>query len=491
EGAAVEVLKMGAAAIAAWLTEHPEHLNQPAIQRLRDYLPTHSYQSLMGQLPVNLPAALPEDPGQWSAWMQREYLPYRTSQHADQGQLLPTLRHFAEQFLKTYSKALNVGTHAEHLVWTRTAALKHSRVLTLVAICDGLSLYDLAILQGHLTQQDTGQRLSDCGVQVAFPALPTITHQAKPALVRGVAPTLSEGAEPLGITSTQETKVEAALKEGRPGDVVFWNYVKTDKLYHDAGTLSQARTEANATLMALAERLLGLMLKSIPQDIPAQLVITTDHGRLLMTSQRTVAPPPNFKPEGRAAFGQWGDIPASGFEVKDEFALLGRTRFGMTEEAAVMWGNQMFHMANGATGSEVCPHGGITPEEVLIPWAVYARDLEFRLPTFEVTGEGEAEQPGTLLLRAVNPNQVPVTVWQVSGSVSQWVSLSLPWVLSANDVTQLEIPLPSWPKSSDLPALQLRLGVRAGEGAAQEVDAQINLQSEELYSSNDINLDDL
>lgn len=423
--------------------------------------------------------------------MQREYLPYRTSQHADQGQLLPTQRHFAEQFLKTYSKALNVGTHAEHLVWTRSAALKHSRALTLVAICDGLSLYDLAVLQGHLTQQDTGQRLSDCGVQVAFPALPTITHQAKPALVKGVAPTLSDGAEPLGIMSTQETKVASALKEGKPGDLVFWNYVKTDKLYHDAGTLSQARTEANATLMALAERLLGLMLRSIPQDVPAQLVITTDHGRLLMTSQRTVAPPPSFKPEGRAAFGQWGNIPASGFELKDEFALLGRTRFGMTDDAVVMWGNQMFHMANGATGSEVCPHGGITPEEVLIPWAVYARDLEFRLPTFEVTGKGEAEQPGTLLIRAVNPNQVPLTVGQVTGSLSQWASLPLPWLLPANDVTQLEIPLSRWPKSSDLPALQLRLSIRAGEGAAQEVDAQINLQSEELYSSNDINLDDL
>lgn len=488
---AVTVLKLGAVATADWLMHHPDHLNRTTVQRLRDYLPTKTYENLMGKVPVNLPAPLPEDPQQWSAWMQRDYLPYRTSSNADHSQLLPTLQHFAELFLKAYSKALNVGTHAEHLVWQRTAALKQSRVLTLVVICDGLGLHDLAILQRHLTQQDTGQRLSDCGVEVAFPALPTITHEAKPALERGVAPSLSGTAKPLGPMFTQETKVEAALHGGKPGDIVFWNYCKTDKLYHDAGTLAQARTEANATLMALAERILELMLKAIPQDVPAQLVITTDHGRLLMPSQRTVAPPPDFRPEGRAAFGRWNDIPASGFKVDEQFALLGRTTFGMTEDAAVMWGNQMFFTANGATGSEVCPHGGITPEEVLIPWAVYARDLEFRLPTFEITGKGEAEQPGTLEIKAVNPNQVPLSVSAVSGSLGEVVTLPLPWTLPANDVTQLQIPLAKWPKSAELPAFHLRLSVRAGEGAAQDIDAQINLQTEELYSSTSDILDDL
>ena len=200
-------------------------------------------------------------------------------------------RDFAERFLQLYSTAVSVGTHADYLVWKRSAALRQSERLTLVVIADGLSLYDLTLLQGHLTQLDTAQRLSDCGVQVALPALPTITHQAKPSLVRGVAPVLCKDAKSLGVDFTAETKIEAALRSGGKGDVVFWNYVKTDKLYHDAATLSQARTEANATLMALAERILGLMLNAIPADVPAQLVITSDHGRLLMPARRTVAPP--------------------------------------------------------------------------------------------------------------------------------------------------------------------------------------------------------
>ncbi|GGO38473.1 hypothetical protein [Deinococcus humi] len=491
DGAAVQVLRLGAVATAQWLREHPEQLTPAALQRLRDYLPTKTSQDLAARLPVRLPAPPPADPAAWSEWMAREYLPYRTSQNPDLLALSPILRSFAEQFLLSYSAALNIGIHAEHLVWQRTAALRHSQTLTLVVIADGLSLYDLTTLQGHLAQQDTDQRLSDCGVQVAFPALPTITHQAKPALVGGVAPILSSDAQPLGPSHTQETKVEAALREGKQGDIVFWNYVRTDKLYHDAGTLSQARTEANATLLGLAERILGLMLNAIPKNMPAQLVITSDHGRLLLPARRTTPPPAGFKPEGRAASGEWQDIPASGFELREEYALLGRTRFGLNEDAAVMWGNEMFMMSNGATGGEICPHGGITPEEVLIPWAVYARDLSFRLPTFEVTGQGMAEEVGKLRIRAINANALPLTVSAAAGMLAERLPLSLPWTLPANDVTELEVPLSSWPKKSELAALQLRLSVRAGEAAAQNVSAQVHLESEELYSSTDDILDGL
>lgn len=490
-GAAVQVLRLGAVAVAEWLRAHPEQLTSAALQRLRDYLPIKTVQDLAALLPVKLPSLPPADPSTWSDWMRREYLPYRTSGRADPVALLPVLHRFAEQFLLAYSAAVNVGHHAEFLVWQRSAALRQSESVTLVVICDGLSLHDLITLQGHLAQQDSGQRLSDCGVQVAFPALPTITHQAKPALVAGVAPILSKGAQPLGPSETQETKVAAALREAGKGDIVFWNYVKTDKLYHDAANLSQARTEANATLMGLAERILGLMLGAIPSNVPAQLVITSDHGRLLSPARRSVTPPAGFRPEGRAAFGEWHDIPAAGFEVQEDYARLGRTRFGLNEDAAVMWGGEMFTMVNGATGSEVCPHGGITPEEVLIPWAVYARDLAFRLPTFEVVGQGVAEEAGSLRLRAVNPSAVPLTVSAATGTLADRLTLPLPWTLPANAVTELELALSSWPKASELAALQLQLSVRAGESAAQNVGARVQLGSEELYSSTDDILDGL
>ena len=360
-----------------------------------------------------------------------------------------------------------------------------------MVIADGLSLHDLTTLQSHLAQQDTGQRLSDCGVQVAFPALPTITHQAKPALIHGVAPVMCQGAQTVGADHTTEKRIEEALKKAGRGDVVFWNYTETDSLYHKAQSLEEGRAKADAILMFLAGRILNFMLRVIPKGVPAQLVITSDHGRLLLPAGRTVTPPAQFRPEGRAAFGEWEGIPAAGFELGEDYALLGRTRFGLNEDAAVMWGNEMFTMVNGATGTEVCPHGGITPEEVLIPWAVYGRDLAFRLPTFEVIGRGIAEESGMLRIQAVNPNTVPLTVSAVTGTLSERLTLPLPWTLLPNRVTELELPLSSWPKKAELAALSLRLSVRSGEAAAQNVSAQINLESEELYSSTDDILDGL
>ena len=490
-GAPPEVLKLGATLVAHWLLAHPESLTPTLVQRLSDFLPVQMGQQLAASLPVRLPAPLPEQVDAWDGWMQREYLPYRTSPKAEQSALLPTLRTFAERFLGHYAKALNGGAHADKLVWQRCAALQGSRSLTLVAVCDGLSLADLATLQRHLTQQDTTRRLSDLGSQMAFSALPTITKHAKPTLEHGIARVLSDTAAPLGVMPTQESKVRQALEQGKPGDIVFWNYVETDSLYHKAEALDQAKAKADTTLLYLAQRLLDLMLHAIPMGVPARLVITTDHGRLLLASRRSVTPPPGFTPEGRASFGRWEDIPAQGYEVQDDYALLAKSTFGMTKDVAVMWNNETFLNAAGATGLEICPHGGITPEEVLIPWAVYARDLEFRLPSVEVSGTGEAEQPGTLSVRVINPNPLPLTVTAWGGSLTPLLDDTAEWTLAPNGVTERDLHIRHWPRSADLPGLTLELTVRAGQGAPLTVGAIIGLETEELYTPTTSILDDL
>lgn len=490
-GVSPDVLKEGAVMVAQWLVAHPESLTPTLVQRLGDSLPIQTLQKLLGELPVHLPSALPEQVNAWGKWMQREYLPYRTAPKADQAALLPTLREFAERFLKTYAQALNGGANADWLVWQKCASLQGGQAVTLVAVCDGLSLTDLVTLQRHLAQQDFTRRLSDLGSQLAFAPLPTLTSQAKPTLERGIARALSDGAAPLGIMPTQESKVRAALKQAQPGDVVFWNYLETDSLYHKAEALDQAKAKADTTLLYLAQRLLDLMLNAVPEGAPARLVITTDHGRLLLASQRSVAPPAGFSSEGRAAFGQWQDIPARGYEVRDEYALLAKDTFGMTQDVAVLWNNETFHTASGATGLTICPHGGVAPEEVLIPWAVYARDLGFRLPILEVTGKSEAEQPGTLLLRAINPNPLPLTVTAWAGSLAPLLGEPPEWTLAAGDVTEREFRLNRWPISSQLLGLNLQLTVRAGQGSPEMVSASIALETEELYTPTTSILDDL
>ena len=488
--AGAEVLELGAVAVADWLGEHPVQLDRAAMRTLRGHLPPERYQVLERSLPASLPSLPPKEPADWNKWMLGEYLPYRQAA-ADQSELIPHLKLFAEQFLKAYAKALNGGAHGNLPVWQRTAALKQSGYLTLVVICDGLNLPDLLTLQGHLARQDTAQRLSDLGSELAFPALPTVTHQAKPALVCGVAPTLSAQGKPLGEMSTKIGKVRKALQTGQANEIVFWNYIGTDKLYHDAETLEQARSKADRELDYLAGQLLKLMLEAIPREVPAQLVITTDHGRLLRESDRSVTPPHGFIPEGRSALGNWTEVPAEGYAVEDQYVLLGRSRFGLSQDCAMLWTDQTFRNAAGASGHEVCPHGGLSPEEVLIPWSVYARDLSFRLPTLEVMGWGEAEQPGTLTLHAINPNGLPLIVETVSGPLSALLGEWEAWTLPAHDTAELQIPLASWPKAAALPTLTLRAAVRAGQGTPQELSAEVDLKTEELQTSTSSILDDL
>ncbi|MFC6667132.1 hypothetical protein ACFP9V_18635 [Deinococcus radiopugnans] len=414
--------------------------------------------------------------------MTDAYLPYRSWNEADHAALRPHLRQFVEAFLDVYAAALNGGAHAERLIWRRSAALCGQPYVTLVAVCDGLHLHDLAILQRELARHDTGRRLTLTGQDIAFGALPTITSRAKPALFCGVAPAQT-GTQPLlGFQATKEDRVGEALRGAAAGDVVFWNIAEPDVIYHKAESLDRARDEVSARLSVIARRLLGL-LTALPEGLPVQLVVTTDHGRLLRASGRTATPPDGFNPEGRAAYGAWADIPAAGFRLEENMVLLGRSRYGLAEDAAALFSDETFVDTAGRGGNVICPHGGLSPEEVLLPWVTYVRDLAFRLPTLTAEGDGQAEEPGTFILTLTNPNSVPLVVERLGGPLGAQVTDWAPWTVAPQSQQRLTVALGSWPTSAALSALTLRATVRAPRSAAQDVAVTLKLKSVELYTS--------
>jgi hypothetical protein len=495
-GADPQVLALAGAAVGEWLRHHPEHLSRALLRELQDYLPATLHTTLLGQLPPPMPPSPPADAAEWAKWMADDYLPYRSWHRADHAALQPHLRGFVETFLPTYSAALNGGAHAERLVWQRSAALKGQPYVTLVAVCDGLNLHDLAVLQGELRNQDTGRRLTLTQEEVAFGALPTITSRAKPALFRGVAPAQAEHQPLLGFNSTKEEKVMEALQQAQPGEVVFWNIAEPDATYHKAESLEHGQDKARAELGFIAKRLLYLLAKP-PAATPVQLVVTTDHGRLLRVSERKVSPPSGFVAEGRAAYGQWDDVPSQGFELLDVldgeggYALLGRNRFGLAEDAAALFSDQTFLDAAGRSGTVVCPHGGLSPEEVLLPWCVYVRDLAFRLPTLTAQGEGRAEQPGEVVLSFTNANGIPLMLESLSGPLTGRFTDWTPWQIPAQSTATRRLPVASWPTKAELPSLTLRAKVRASQGTAQDIAVAVSLETEELYTATNDILGDL
>jgi hypothetical protein len=477
-----QILALAGTAAGEWLRHHPEALGRDALRELQDHLQPELHDDLLARLPRALPPMLPQEVPAWAGWMTDAYLPYRSWDGADHAALQPHLRQFVEAFLAVYAAALNGGAHAERLIWRRSAALRGQPYVTLVAVCDGLHLHDLAILQRELARHDTGRRLTLTGQDVAFGALPTITSRAKPALFCGVAPAQT-GTQPLlGFEATKEERVAEALRGAATGDVVFWNIAEPDVIYHKAESLDRARDEVAARLSVIAKRLLGV-LTALPEGQSVQLVVTTDHGRLLRASGRTATPPAGFTPEGRAAYGTWADIPAAGFRLEENMALLGRSRYGLAEDAAALFSDETFVDTAGRGGNVICPHGGLSPEEVLLPWVTYVRDLAFRLPTLTAEGEGQAEEPGPFILTVTNPNSVPLVVERLGGPLGTQVTDWAPWTVPPQSQQRLTVALGSWPTSAALSALTLRATVRTPRSAAQDVAVTLKLKSVELYTS--------
>jgi len=489
-GAAQEVLKQAAVLTEAYLAEHPQGLNQSLLQALKPHLEHKAYERVRGHLPPPVPTPLPDAVSDWQDWLTDVYLPYRTSLHADQAPLEAQFSHFAERFLSHYSAAMNQGVGKERLLWNRSAQQPRAQHITLIVVCDGLSWADHQVLMRLLEENDFKGRLTLLEPELTFAPLPTLTRRAKYALFKGVAPQHLEDTPDLGPTFTQEGQLETALTGALPGDLVFWNVPEPDKTYHDAQSVKQARSKARGQLGHIAERLLE-WIDVVPQDRALSLVITTDHGRLLSSSHRTLTCPPGFKPEGRACLGQ-SDIPfpASGYLLEGELARLSGARFGVAEDMVVSLSGSSFKTSDGKGGELICPHGGISPEEVLIPWTVVHRDLELVSPKLQATGSGTAGQPGTFVLELTNPNAIPLTLEWVRCSLwpEEWTLRETISPLSSKSVV---CPWTHWPSQAQLDGATLEVGVRWGSRAVERLTVQNLLETQEMYARGEDILGDL
>ena len=131
----------------------------------------------------------------------------------------------------------------------------------------------------------------------------------------------------------------------------------------------------------------------MPAHLPLRVVFTTDHGRLLSAGARTLDVPAGMEAHGRTAYGPSGHaFDATGTWRNEAAGLvyLSRDRFQLSMDCAVALGSGVFKMSDGKTGQEWFPHGGLSPEEVLIPWGELTRDLAPPPLRALVSGQGRS-----------------------------------------------------------------------------------------------------
>lgn len=134
------------------------------------------------------------------------------------------------------------------------------------------------------------------------------------------------------------------------------------------------------------------IVNAVPAEIPLKIVITTDHGRLLARSTRRKSIPAGMIGHGRAAWGVSGrQFEQTGYFIEDNVVYLHGERFGLPNDAALCLNDDSFYTNDGKTGVEFYPHGGVYPEEVIIPWLVFAVWRNLRCSSLFI-GSGEARK---------------------------------------------------------------------------------------------------
>jgi hypothetical protein len=479
-------------ACARYFEAHPERFKNEDFAQIKPYLQSQSQlQNLRDLLPVPIPTALPKNTAEWQSWFVNQYLPFRRKKAYQDSELRQVARDFAIRYLESYSHALAGSGDRQFLSFTKTQELPHFERVVLLVVLDGLSYPEMELLWENLHAADSEGRLTLTETSWAFAPLPTITEVAKPALLAGVRPVLAVQQSRLGMVSSKDAALELALKDAKAGEIHVWSLLDTDQVYHQAQSDTVGRYNAQGVLQAITARLFHL-LNTAPQHLNLQIVITTDHGRLLSRSERLVSAPESMRPHGRAALGIISrDFPETGFIIENEVVLLDATRFGLSENAAIVLSDQCFRTADGKSGQEVQPHGGLFPEEVIIPFWVLHRDLNTPTLTATLSGSGEVGKIAPVILLVANPSHMDVTLLSIeivfaSGAVHR----VLQNMVKTMSEQTIELLLDNFPNQNQLKSATAWLRCKLQNGIEFSTELEMRLEIREMYNQENI-LEDL
>jgi hypothetical protein len=195
-----------------------------------------------------------------------------------------------------------------------------------------------------------------------------------------------------------------------------------------------------------------------------------------------------MKAHGRAAWGACDvRFDKGGYLVDGDLAYLDSARFGLPgrQVYAVIVSDQAFVTIDGRGGNEPFPHGGLFPEEVLVPWLEFTRD---RAPfTVEVAlrGKGEEGKAGRGVLTVVNLGYVPIKLVGLTTDMSG-TRVVLYEKVGALDKRSIDVVLPKWPSRQELESLEMCLTYELPDGQPVRREFPPELETESIYTKPDI-----
>jgi len=479
-----------------YFKKHHCYLTHERFDLLATFLSWQEQKELQVLLPPPSVGEMPKTPESVLVWFRNEYLPYRrwqfgTGDETARNTLNERAKSFGRWYLENYPQALSGGEMRRYLSFDKTATVaKTSRqTVTLIVVLDGLHAGDAHSLQVNI--QELAPRLSLASDDLAFAALPTVTEFCKEALFKGVPPVQTDQVQPIGVIIPESESPISRLTNARPGEVFLWRVQEPDHTYHSRNKSDALIRKVEAELESSA-KMISDIVEQVPADVPLQLLITTDHGRLIGVSKRNISIPHGMESHGRAAWGKARlEFPYTGYTIRDDVAFLSAERFGMAYDVAIPLNDGTFLMSDGKAGQEAFAHGGLFPEEVIIPWIAFVRDDTKPNIKVRVTGRADAGKPGTLMIAVTNLSDVDVALTVVDLDFGgRKERLDIEFDIPRQSAEQLGLDIQQWPSNAELGMSRCNCQIMQPNGLVFAVDAVIDIQSDEMYRSESI-LEDL
>lgn len=469
----------------SFFTQNPAYFTKEYAQALAPYLNFADHENILNLLPPDDPGLPPHEFDQLVRWFKNAYLPYRIkSASSCDSRTREIARQFASWFLEFYAKARTGADGAEYMSWCRTARLaKECAAVTLLVVLDGLGFRDGEYLAKVITNKS--QRVEIDEIDVIVSPLPTVTCLAKPALFTGFHPTCALEEDRIGPVERKSAEVIKTLNGSAPGDIVIWSILEPDHTYHHSSDPDSIRSEVDGWLLGFGGRLVDVMhLVSDTKNL--RVVITTDHGRLLSSAKRLHPVPDGMEAHGRVAWGNINfDFDEKGFFIDGNIAYLHPGRFGTPEVCGLLLNDDAFYTANGRSGIEYFPHGGVFPEEVLIPWIQLSRDRKAISIEVVLRGTGIAKSNGRYVLEILNTSQVRINLLEME-IPSLSFKVPLRFEVPPLNKRVSEIPVTYWPTTSESQSVEAIIVYSLPTGERKTVRIKPELIVEEMYQQEDI-----
>lgn len=378
---------------------------------------------------------------EWIRWTTEEYAPYRIWQvhngHYDE-ELEKTVARFSEWFIKEYTSIhKDSNLSLIHCLRILSSSGLHDE-LSIILLIDCLPLTFISLLDDALRKVGFSRR----DLHYRFAALPTITEYNKPVLLSGEWQNDAVNYQAILKARTKtdwnnkqvvylnNLKAMSEMVAPQEATIVLLNFVGGDELLHsDVESIDTSYEEELYRLFTrMAESVNRLSKEWVGPREHFSVYVVTDHGacRILKEETRSFDSKVVNKlfPDEKHRFAavdkkQVDDIPDNlwtlGHRFKQPFVSDDRIFF-------LPKGHNTVRQSGRAKGYL---HGGVTPEEVIVPTAIYkfvrvawktpaARFLNLDLAKETGRAKFYIQRVVTLKVEIQNPNAVDIRILRAS-----------------------------------------------------------------------------